>query len=388
MIYWINVFDIGIGNGLKNEIAYSIATKDENNIKKYISSSYAVLTIISIFIFIVFFVTSFFINWNNILNIPDKINLNIHLILTIFIGFFCIQFVLQLLDAVISATQQVFVSSLILFLGQLVGLIIIYLLSLFVPGSLLLLVVAMAGSSIMVVIVASLYLYKTKLKKFAPSYNNIDFKHLKKIINTGGYFFVIQISAMTLIHANNFIITKILGPEAVTIYYIPFRLFSFITMLFTIIIMPYWSAFTDAYATKDLTWIKSNVKKLRIIWLLLAFFGILVFIFANFLYKIWIPKTILIPVSLSFTMLLYVIVYSWQTLHVYFLNGIGKIKLQLFVVIAGAILNIPLAIYLGKKYGLAGIVSSNTIIFFIMGMIFTIQYNKIVNETAFKIWNK
>ena len=55
MIYWISVFDIGIGNGLKNEIARSIAVKDESNLKIFVSTSYAVLAIIAMFIFTIAF---------------------------------------------------------------------------------------------------------------------------------------------------------------------------------------------------------------------------------------------------------------------------------------------------------------------------------------------
>lgn len=388
MVYWINVFDIGIGNGLKNEIAYSLAIKDERNLKTYVSTGYAVLTIIAIFIFTSFIIVSSFFNWNNILNIAGKIDYNIFPILIVVVGFFCIQFVVQLIDAVLSATQQVFKSSLILFLGQLVGLIAIYILTLYVHGSLLFLVIVMAGSSVSVLVIASLYLYNTELKKFAPSFSNIDFKHMRKILNIGGSFFFIQIGAMILLFANNFIITRILGPEAVTIYNIPFRLFSLISMLFAIILMPYWSAFTDAYAIKDMDWIKNSIKKLRMIWFCLSLFGVVILVLSNFLYKVWIHNAVFIPVSLSFWMLLYVIVFTWQSLHVHFLNGIGKIRLQLFIVIAGATLNIPLAIFLGKNFGLPGIVSANTIVFLFMGTIFTYQYKKIVSQTAYKIWNR
>lgn len=268
------------------------------------------------------------------------------------------------------------------------GLIIIYTLTVFVPGSLFLLVIAVTGSSVLVLIIASLYLYNKELKKFAPNITNIDFKFIRRLLNIGGVFFIIQIGAMVLIYSNNFIISRILGPEAVTVYNIPFRLFSVISMLFAIIMMPYWSAFTDAYASNDLDWIKINIKKLRKIWLGLSILGILIFIFSGLIYKIWIHNAVFIPVSLSLWMLFYMIVYTWQTLHVYFLNGIGKIRLQLYVGTAGALLNIPLAIYLGKNFGLSGVVIANTTIFFFMGVIFTFQYNKIINKTAYKIWNK
>ena len=115
MVYWINVFDIGIGNGLKNEIAYSLAIKDERNLRTYVSTGYAVLTIIAIFIFTTFIIVSSFVNWNNTLNIADEINYSILPVLIVVVGFFCIQFVVQLIDAVLkeydidkaSATQDV-----------------------------------------------------------------------------------------------------------------------------------------------------------------------------------------------------------------------------------------------------------------------------------------
>lgn len=388
IIYWISVFDIGIGNGLKNEIAYSIAIKDESNFKKYVSTSYAVLTIIAIIIFVIMLVISLTFDWNKFLNISNQVNLNLRPVIILFIGFFCVQFVLQLLDAVISATQQVFMSSIILLIGQIIGLVSIYLLTQFVSGSLFLLVFVMSGSAMFALLIASLYLYNTKFKTFAPSISSIDFKQIKKLLNFGGTFFIIQIGAMVIIYSNNFIIARILGPEFVTQYNIPFRLFSVISLLFSIIIAPYWSAFTDAYTINNLSWIKKSIKKLRIIWLCLLFLGVLIYIFSNFLYRVWIHNVIPIPNSLSLCMLVNVMVFTWQTLHVYFLNGIGKIRLQLFVVVICAIFNIPLTIYMGKSLGLPGVVSANTIVFFIMGMIFTFQYNKIINQSASKIWNK
>ncbi len=388
MVYWINVFDLGVGNGLKNEIAYSLALKDETKIRTYISTTYAVLSIIALLIFIIFYLLSSFFNWNKILNISSKINYDIHSLIIIVLAFFCVQFVVQIIDAVLSATQQVFKSSIILFFGQLICLIGIYLLTLTVPGKLIILVIVLASTPILASVIGSIYLYNNELKRFAPSFQSIDFRHIKKLLNIGGTFFFIQIGAMILIHSNNFIITRILGPEAVTIYNIPFRLFSFLSMLFAIIIMPYWSAFTDAYANKDFEWIKNNIKKVRIIWLTISLLGIVVFMFSDFLYKVWINDAVRIPTALSFCMLIYIIIYMWHTLHVYFLNGVGKIRLQLFLVILCSLVNIPLAIYLGRHFGLLGIVISNSVIFLIMGTIYTIQYNKIIFGTATNIWNK
>jgi uncharacterized membrane-anchored protein YitT (DUF2179 family) len=70
------------------------------------------------------------------------------------------------------------------------------------------------------------------------------------------------------------------------------------------------------------------------------------------------------------------------------LNGIGKIKLQLYLVIFTGLINIPLAIFFGKKIGLVGISLTSILLFIFMGIFFSIQTQKILNKTAVNIWNK
>ena len=90
---------------------------------------------------------------------------------------------------------------------------------------------------------------------------------------------------------------------------------------------------------------------------------------------------------LSIAKCLYTITIIWQAIHVQLLNGIGKIKLQLYVGIAGSIVNVPLSVFLGKKIGVAGVTLSNVILFIIMGVLFSIQTKKIINKTATGIFN-
>lgn len=388
LVYWVNMFDFGIGNGLKNEIAYSLAVNDETNLRRYVSTSYAALGSISVFMFMLFFVLGRMIDWNRLLNVPHIAGLDLFPVLATLVMIFCIQFVAQILDAVLGATQQTFKSSLILFIGQLAGLIAIYILTLTVKGDLLILVVAFGGCSALALVIASVILYRKKFKRFSPSFKYVDKSVVKKLMSVGGVFFIIQINAVLLIHSNNFIISKILGPQAVTTYNIPFRLFSFISMLFAIIIMPYWSAFTDAYARADFSWIKTNIRYLRMFCVSLVLIGAVILLFSNWIYRLWIGNAVIVPFSLSVGMLVYIATYMWHTLHVYFLNGTGKIRVQLLVGICGVLLNIPLAFILGKQFGLVGIIYSNSFTFLIMGLIYTFQYGKIVNSADKGIWAK
>jgi O-antigen/teichoic acid export membrane protein len=111
------------------------------------------------------------------------------------------------------------------------------------------------------------------------------------------------------------------------------------------------------------------------------------FFVSPWLYSVWLGKGISVPLLLSVAMCLYTITIIWQAIHVQLLNGIGKIKLQLYMGIIGSVVNIPLSVFLGKKLGVAGVTFSNVILFVIMGTLFSIQTKKIINKTATGIFN-
>jgi len=388
VIGWMNFFDIGMGLGLRNKLAHSLALNEHANINKYISTTYAALAIISFTFFIVFYIISYFFDWNKILNLPSSQTYSIRQVVLFVLICFCIQFVIQILNTLLNATHQPSKSSLITFAGQLVTLIIMYFLTRNTSGNMFVLVGVLAGVPIIVMFISGLYLFKTSLNGFAPKLKNVDFKFAKNLINTGGAFFLIQLGVLVLFQTDNIIITRILGPAAVTTFNVSYKLFSLLIMFFTIILTPYWSAFTEAYAKKDYAWIRTSIKKLRGLWLILSAVAVVLFFISAPVYKIWIGDSVAIPVSLSLAMAIYVVALMWQTLHVYLLNGTGKIRLQLILFSTGSVVNIPLAVWLGKKFGIAGIISANTILFIIMGIIFSIQCEKIMSQTATRLWDK
>jgi O-antigen/teichoic acid export membrane protein len=249
-------------------------------------------------------------------------------------------------------------------------------------------VLVLAGFPVIVLLAANLYLFKTSFRAFTPRFRDIDIKSAKSLLNLGGAFFLLQIGALIIYQTDNIIITRVIGPEAVTTFNIAYKLFSTLTLLFTIVVNPYWAAVTDAYAKKDLRWIRDSMQKMKKIWLGLSIIAFVFFIFSDSIYKMWVGKSIVIDRSLSLSMAIYVVACVWQIMHAYMLNGTGKIKLQLYMLIITAVINIPMSVYLGRAYGLNGIVNANTFSLVVMDIVFTIQCKKLINQTAKGIWNR
>jgi len=155
-----------------------------------------------------------------------------------------------------------------------------------------------------------------------------------------------------------------------------------------VVITPFWSAFTEAYTKNEYEWIKNTLAKINKLWLGLSLCTIALTVLSPWLYDIWVGKSISVPLNLSIAMCIYIITLIWQAIHVQFLNGIGKIRLQLYLGITTSVINIPLSILLGKLIGVAGIPLANAIIFVVMGIVFSTQTNKIINRKATGVFNR
>ncbi|HEX3386492.1 MAG TPA: lipopolysaccharide biosynthesis protein [Mucilaginibacter sp.] len=385
IISWFNYFDLGLGNGLKNKLAETHALEQHNKSVVYVSTTYAILSLISASVFVIFLIANHFINWARILNSStDDLN---KLSLIIF-GFFCVQFVTQIINTVLTAFHKPSKVSLINLIGQIMVAVVIYILTRSTTGSLVKLAIVLAGIPVLVQLFAGIWYYKTEYKIVAPRFSAIDFAQAGDLLKLGGIFFIIQIGALILFQTDNIVITQLFGPKQVTVFNIAYKFFSVNTMAFTLILIPFWSAYTDAYTKNDFGWIRNSLKKTQKMWMMFSIVSILMLICSSYAYRLWLSGTIQVPYAISFAMMLYAIGYNWISLLCYLLNGIGKIRIQLYIYIFSIFVNIPLAIFLGKFFGVAGVTLSNVIIFVIMGAVLWIQSIKVLNKSAIGVWNK
>ena len=195
---------------------------------------------------------------------------------------------------------------------------------------------------------------------------------------------------MTIFATDNLIITQLFGPADVTVYNIAYKYFNYIPIVFFVILTPMWSAYTEAYIKDDIDWIRNAVNKILKVWILLSILIIVMIAAANWVYDIWLNSKIEVPLLLTILMGLFAIVSNWNNIFAYFINGVGKIRLQLYNSIFVAIINIPLSIYFAKNLGMgiSGVIAATCVCVGIGAIWSPIQYTKIVNKKATGIWEK
>lgn len=390
LVAWLGFFDLGIGNGLRNKFIEAIENGKHRLARIYVSTAYTIISLIVVSVWLIAIVASFFINWCEILNADYSLENEIFLTLVIVITNFSIIFILGLNRTLLNAIQKPAIASSFDTITQVLLCAVILILIHTTKGSLTNLAFAMGGTSIFVLIISNIWTFKTHLKKYKPTIKYVRFRLAKGIMSMGLLFFFLQIIAIAFYQTNNLIISHYVGPDEVTVYNIAYKYMNVLTMIFTILITPFWSAFAEANVNGDYRWMKKVQKKLIQVVAVIAVIGIIMCFISPWFYKFWLHGTaVIVPITVTILVFGFHICNIWSTLWTQLLSGFGKIRLQLICSTLCCASYLPLGIWGCKQFGLIGLLVASLISFALFTSWFgIIQVNKLINRTATGIWNK
>lgn len=388
ILYWITTFDIGLGNGMRNYLAEALATNDTKLGKKYISTTMLLLSLIALSMAIVLLYPLITINFNSFFNTNAIAGNELRMAVVIAVGFTLMNFVLKNIGMIFVAMQKYAINDLLSISGNVIALILIYILTKVTTGNLVLVVLAYTMTSCVAFLLAAIPLF-WKHPELKPSLRFFEKSLGKKIVGKGFGFFVIQISSCLVIFgAANFFITQSCGPAAVTTYNIAYKFFNLLVIAYTIILAPMWNAYTDAYVKGDMQWIKATFNKALKFWVLSICGGLGMLLICNLFYKLWIGNMVNVPLSVSASTLIYVCFFNLNNCATYLINGLNKIFVQIIISLAVTTLYIITVLAFGRKLGVEGIVLSMAASYAVMSVVHLYQCQKLINGKADGIWNK
>ena len=390
VVSWMIFFDIGLGNGLRNKFAIALAKNEKQLAKMYVSTAYAFISLAMVAVLLIFLLSNQFVSWSSILNALPEMETELGFLAIIAISMFLLKMVLGLIGVMLLADQSPGLNGLIDVLSSIFSLIAVYILTKTTQSSLLALGIAISAISVVVPLAFSIWLFRTRFKEFAPSVHHVDKTCGKELVFTGFQFFLLQASGVIIFSTSNIIITQLFDPTEVTKYNIAFRYFAIATMAFNIVLTPMWSAFTEAFHRGELQWIKNAIKRLMQSWGVLCAGIAVLLLISGPAYEIWVGTQVTIPITLSFSVAVYTILFNWNSIYASFINGVGRIRLQLYTGVFIGIVNIPLAIYLGKALGLGstGVVIAGCLCLLVGSVWAPVQTFLIVQGKAVGIWGK
>lgn len=369
---WVVFFDLGVGNGLRNKVAESLAKNEQAEAARYIASGYTLIGLIALAVWVIVTVTSYFIPWQTVFNTHAIPEVTLRTTIQIAAFFIVLNFWIGLIGALLGAVQKTSLVALGQLITNLAVLGLVFMLTRTTDASISQLALVYGLSLVTANILLSLWFYRRHPELRPHPY--LDKRHVRPLLHVGLQFFTIQLAVLVIFTTDKMLITQLFGPQYVTQYDVVFKLFSAITFVHSMIMAPLWSAYTDAYHRGDLRWVRKMLNKQLLVFgvICLAIIGLVYFIRA--IISLWIGEHMEVNYSLVAAIACFVAISAWSGIFAYILNGVGKIKLQMVLAVVAMIINIPLAIVYVKyfAFGVEGVVwatCSSMMLFSIVGPI-------------------
>lgn len=344
---WLYLFDLGLGNGLRNKLPSLLLKNDYDLAKRYVSTTYVFTICLSALLLFIYLIAAKHVDWNLFLNIDAGTISNNALqecIFIIIVGIL-LQFILRIMSFILFALQKPVIINI---LGLISNLLILLTLKSIGRGSLEENLINMAYVNAVVqnlpLIILSVWLFGHRLKRFSPSILCFDKNLCKDLLNIGMVLLWLQLIFLVVANTHEFLITLLAEPKDVVEYQAYFKIYNTGAIIFSFALAPVWSAVTKAQSENNYAWIKKIYKfflKAAFICLLLE---IILSYFVQDIFNIWLGSNTMefkymYGLIFAFNSFIFII----HNINTSIGNGLSFFRIQLIGMTIAAMVIVPLA---------------------------------------------
>lgn len=354
VLNWILTFDLGIGNGLRNSLVEAIHEDDVYKKRKLISSSYVITGLIVIFIFLIFLSIYREISWHHFFNIKNSVinvdNLNLS-ILILFTGIL-LQFFLRNITSILYALQKSSLNNLMMLVSNIV---VVFFITIFkfntLSESLIYLSLVYVIAINLPLLISTIIIFESSLKESKPRIKYFNKKEASTVLMLGGLFFGVQVLYMILTSTNEILISWFVSSEKVVEFQVYNRIFTLISSIFTLTLIPVWSMVTKAFIESNYNWINKLFNRFIMLGVVVILLQLAIIPFMQNIIDFWLDdKSIKVNNYYTFIFAILGSLMIWIAINSSFANGFGKLKIQLYSYTIGVIIKIPLSIFFIKIF--------------------------------------
>lgn len=386
LLIWLDQMDIGLGNGLRNKLAVYVAHDDKEKARQIVSSTMAMLLVIIIPIMLILLLLVSYSDIYSFLNVDRQAIPELQAALTAAVVLVCMTFVLKFIGNVYMGMQMPAISNLLISLGQSLALLFTWWLYIEENATFFWIVVVNTASPLIVYMFAYPLTFYLKYPELRPSLSYVRLHTAIEMGNIGIKFFWLQLASIMQFMTANILISKYFTPEMVTPYQIAYRYMSLIIVAFTVVCMPFWNATTDAYEHGDIDWIRKANSKLNFLTLLLGGILIVMVSVSSWVYSVWIGTGCNVPFSITLTMAIYIYILVLSMRYSYFLNGIGALRLQLYMTVSAVVFILAACAVCSYAHEIVWFMITMCLCSMPGTIVNIIQFNKILKGNAKGIW--
>lgn len=353
--------DLGIGLGLVSAISEAHGKDDRNLARQYSTSAFGMLLTIAALLAVAGAVAYPFMPWMRLFNVksPAVAAEGARALVVLYV-WFLINIPLDVASRVQAGFQKGYVPQVIRMAGS-VATLAALLVVIALHGSLAWLVFgSTVGSIVSTVVNAWVLIHRDPW--LLPALHAFHFGAAQKILRMGLIFFVLQCCVVAAYASDNFVIAQIMGAAAVAAYAVPRKLFGFLLSIVNMAVYPLWPAYGEAISHGDISWVRRTFT--RSIWLVLGIMvpsGIFLVTVGPWILRVFFGKSLAVSMPLLVVLAIWTVEDAISGAVATLLNGLGILKIQLFVAPPVSVINLALSIYLTRSFGLVGVCLGSTI---------------------------
>jgi len=137
IVLWLNFFDFGLGNGLRNRLTEAVAIGDIQKQRQLLSTGYTSLFLVALFLGLLLHFVTPKVQWHTLLGVNAKYQEEISQLIGLLSILYCFQFVIQIINVIFYAFQKSALVSLNFLIGSIFSLLFIAILKQNIDGSLI-----------------------------------------------------------------------------------------------------------------------------------------------------------------------------------------------------------------------------------------------------------
>lgn len=335
---FVSFADLGMGYGLMNAVSTAEGRNEPEAARQHISSAFFMLFCIGISVAGVFWALYGVVDWASLLHVTSaQAKMELAPSLAVFVGCFALNLPLGVVNRTQLACQEGFINSIWNGAGSLLGLAGLILCVRFNAG-LPWLVLSMSAAPVIATLFNGLFLFGFQRPVFRPGWQFIRSQACQDLIKVGLIFFAMQAAATVALFSDNIILSRKLGPDAVTQYAIPMNLINLFTSVATVLLSTLWPAYSEALSRGDIPWIKNTLYRSLLIFVSGSIVVALGIILAGKpLVSLWTSGRVIPSFTLLVGAALWLIVGTTSNVIQILYNGIGYLKFPAVCIVLMAV---------------------------------------------------
>jgi O-antigen/teichoic acid export membrane protein len=362
ILAWMRLMDIGIGNGLNNAISRAHGAERPDLIRAHVSTALVMLTGIAAAAGAMIAIAWHWIDWVAVFNLTTPAaKSEVGPAMVAAAAVFLLGFPTSVATRVYNAVQEGRVANAWAAVGNVASLGALFAVTR-TQGGLPWLVIAVYGTAVLVDGISSLWIYYLRRLPVRPSFRLFNRDSVKALLTTGVQFFFIQIMALVVFESDNFVIAHFLGADHVARYSVSYKLFSYSTLIQSILFAYAWVAYSEAIARKDFDWVRRAFR--ANIAFSLGVTGAIVLpmvIFAKPLVHIWAGAAVVPSTSLVLLMAAWNLISAYCSPISCLFAASNHMRAQLVYGACSMVSNLALSIYLAQRWGVPGVIAATVI---------------------------